>query len=339
MAIKIHGSKPAAATKEPNATDDQADLGNLGGKSAATPAETPQEEAKDAAPSDTPPTEQSASNDAPAAPGHQTNAAFLMTGTQQKSQVDQVKAVQDLRAKLRGGAREFWLNPGEFAKLYFLDGKLLSEGVFDTPMISVHLMQLGGSWSKIVCNRHTEGNCVICDSNADKTQPDTLQLFTVINAMPYTIQGGPNKGKVLAARLQLFAATLKVRDKLMKRAKNHGDKLAGSFYQFSRGSKQDPRTGEDIEYIQDVPIQGALSKYPMLGTRQNAKKEYENAPTTIFDYAKVYPILTNAEIASLRPDLASMAGFTAYTALSDTSGPSTGFGNDPTQAIDDEIPF
>ena len=339
MAIKIHGSKPATATKQAPASDTQTDLGTIGGTTTATPSETPQESTNATPSADTPPTTQSAPATNIEAPGTQTGAAFLMTGTQQRTQVDQVKAVQDLRSKLRGGAREFWLNPGEFAKLYFLDGKLLSDNVFDTPMISVHFLQIGGNWAKFVCNRHTEGNCVVCDSNADGTQPMTFQLFTVINAMPYTIQGGPNKGKVLPARLQLFPATLKVREKLMKRAQNHDNKLAGSFYQFSRESKQAARTGDDIEYMQDVPMQGVLNKYPMLGTQYSAtKKAWEDAPTTVYDYAKVYPILTNAEIASLRPDIASMAGFTAYQPL-DNNSTVSGFGNDPTKDMDSEIPF
>jgi len=264
-----------------------------------------------------------------------------MTGSAQKSQVDQVKAVQDMRAKLRGGAREFWLNPGEFAKLYFLDGKLLSDGVFDTPMVATHMLQIGGSWAKFVCNKQTEGYCIVCDSNAEGSQPQTFQLFSVINVMPYTIQNGPRKGTVLPARLQLFAATLKVREKLMKRAQNRGGQLAGSIYQFSRSSKQDPRTGDDIEFIQEVDMNAVLAKYPKLGSVRNVKGEWEDAPTAVHDYATVYPVLTNAEIASLRPDLASMSGFTSPGGHGGGGGfaPPTGFGADPTGTIEDEVPF
>lgn len=337
MAINIKGkSKPSTQTN----------IDNIGGATGGAEApQAPQEpqEAQQAASAPSPFENQQppASGEDMAAPGHQSGAAFLMTGGQQKSQVDQVKAIQDLRSKLRGGAREFWLNPGEFAKLYFLDGKLLQDGVFDTPMISLHFLQIGGQWAKFVCNNHTEGQCVVCNSNADGSQPQTMQLFTVINVMPYVIQNGPRKGQTLPARLQLFAATMKVREKLIQRAKNHGGMLAGSLYQFSRGSKQDPRTGDDVEYLQDVPMKGVLSKYPMLdSTYDQAKKEWKDAPTKVYDYAKVYPVLTNAEIAQLRPDLASMAGFTAFTPMATGGGAgSSGFGADPTGAMDDEIPF
>ena len=315
-------------------TNTQTDLDTVGGHTTTSgevqsAPETPQNEASPTTPT-TP---------APTAPGHQTPSSYLMTGEAQQTQVNQVKMMQEMRAKLRGGAREFWLNPGEFAKLYFLDGKLLSDNVFDTPMIAVHMLQIGGDWVKFVCNKHTEGQCVVCDSNADGSQPNTMQVFTVINVIPYTIKNGPRRGQVMPARLQLFAATLKVRDKLMKRAQNHGGALAGSLYQFSRGSKQDPRTGEDIEYLQDVPMQSVLAKYPKLGSKRTAKNEWEAAPTTVYDYAKVYPVLTNAEIAALRPDLASLAGFTSYQSMQGASGPASGFGADPTGEMDDEVPF
>lgn len=330
MAIKIYGAKAPETTPETN-------LDAIGANGAPTAQETAQEAPSAPSPASPPSQQQTGPvGQMVTAPGHQTGASYLMTGDQQATQVNQVRAVQELRSKLRGGAREFWLEPGQFARLYFLDGKLLSDNVFDTPMTSTHMLQIGGSWAKFVCNNHTEGQCVICASNAEGSQPNTMQLFTVINVMPYTIQNGPRKGQVIPARLQLFAATMKVREKLISRAQNHGGRLAGSLYQFKRSSKQDPRTGDDMEFIQDVPMQGVLTKYPKLSSKQNAKGDWEDAPTTVYDYAKVYPVLTNAEIASLRPDLASMAGFTAYTPM---QMPATGFGADPTGGMDDEIPF
>lgn len=270
------------------------------------------------------------------APGHQSQASYLISGQAQRSQIEQVKAVQEMRTKLRGGAREFWLNPGEFAKLYFLDGTLKDDLTFDTPMIVTHKINIGGELVQLVCNKNVEGDCIICNSNADMTQPATLQLFTVINVMPYVIKKGPNKGKTLPARLQLFAATMKTRQKLIKRAQNHGNTLAGSIYSFSREAKQDARTGDDIEYIQDVPMQAVLQKYPMLSQVYDATaKEWKEAPTQVYDYAKVYPVLTNAEIAGMRPDMAQLAGWTGVS----HSQPNTGFGSDPTGAIDDQVPF
>lgn len=311
-----------------------ADLSGLGGtmEMAATPPGT----------ASAPPPEQAAAQ-APAAapvaaPGVQTPASFLMTGSNQQTAMNQVKAVQELRAKLRDGAREFWLNPGEFAKLYFLDGKLIGEGVFDTPMVATHMLQIGGDWVKLVCNKHTEGRCIICDSNAEGSQPNTLQLFTVINTMPYTLQNGPRRGTILPARLQMFAATLKTREKLVSRAKNRGGNLVGSLYQFSRQSKQDSRTGDDIEFLSEVPMAGVLGKYPKLGTMRNAKGEWGEAPTSVYDYSKAYPVLTNAEIASLRPDYATMAGFTSGVPFTQAAI-ATGFGSDGTAEMDDAIPF
>jgi hypothetical protein len=326
MPINI-GPKKAKPTTQAPATGQQADLSGLGGQTPATAPETPAQAPSAVPPPTTP----------PQVPGHQTQASFLMTGGAQQTAVQQVKAQQDLRSKLRTGVREFWLNPGEFAKGVFLDGTLLSGDVFDTPMVAVHMVQIGGDWHKVICNKHTEGSCVVCDSNADGSQPMTLQLFTFINVMPYTIQNGPNKGKTMPARLQLFAANLKTRTKLIQRAKNHGNTLAGGFYQFSRGDKQEPRTGGDIEFLQTVDLTALLKKFPMLHSRRNKKGDMEDAPTTVYDYATVYPVLTNAEIAAMRPDLASMAGFTAFT--QSTVSQENTFGGDPTGELDDELPF
>lgn len=335
MAINIKGAQAKSAPPPSG----EADLSGIGTTPAQQEAATEGQASQEAQP-----TQEQASPPAGGdmkAPGHQTGASFLLQGDQQKTHVDQVKALQDLRSKLRTSAREFWLNPGEFAKLYFLDGNLLSDGIFDTPMVNTHFLQIGGNWSRFICNKHTEGECVVCNSNADGSQPGSFQLFTVINVMPWTIRSGDRKGQVLPARLQLFAATMKVREKLAKRAANHGGKLAGSLYNFSRSSKQDPRTGDDVEFLQEVPMNGVLQKYPMLGTKHDAKQDkWVDAPTTVLDYAKVYPVLTNAEIAQLRPDLAGMAGFTGFNPGASTGpNPTPGFGGDPTQDLDDEIPF
>ena len=346
MVIKIGGYTPAT-TQSPevnvnNVTTQEADLSGLGGTPDTAPAET-QVETPDTSPSTDEDQQTQATNPGPVTqtaqvPGHQSQASHLIQGGAQQSAVDQVKATQDMRAKLRSTVREFWLDPGQFAKLVFLDGKLLTENVFDTPMVATHMLQIGGKWAKFVCNKHTEGQCIVCDSNADKSAPDTVQLFTVINVMPYIIQGGPNKGKTLPARLQLFAANMKTREKLISRAKNNGGGLAGGLYQFSRSDKQAARTGDDIEFLQGVDLGAVLKKFPMLNTVKNAKGEWKDAPTTLIDYAKAFPVLTNADIASMRPDLASMAGFSAFTPQSGAAMQG-GFGNDPTGDIDDELPF
>ena len=320
MPINIKGkqvpSNPSAPAANPS--NETANLEGLGGTetppapAAETPPETPtpEQSPQSAAPTYTPPA----------------NAGFLMTGNNQQAAVNQVKAFQDLRQKLRSGAHEFYLEPGSFAKLYFLDGKLIGDGVFDTPMVATHLIQINGKWTRIVCNELTEGNCIICSSNMEGAQPMVSQLFTVINVMPYQIKSGPNRGKTLPARLQLFAATLRVREKLVKRAETRGGALAGSMFQFSRSTKQDARVGDDIEYVDSYPMDAVLKKYPTLGP--------DDSPTKPLDYTTVYPVLTNAEIAQLRPDMAYAAGFTAPT-----SNQKPAFGADPTGTLDDEIPF
>jgi hypothetical protein len=323
MPIKIGGSAPKQTGSAPTNTG-TADLSNLGGAAQTPPASQP-------ATTQPPQTDQPTFAKPP-------QASFLMTGDKQQSEVQKVAAMQELRGKLRGGAREFYLNPGEFASLYFLDGKLVGDNVWDTPMVATHLIQIGGDYVRFVCMKHTEGTCIVCDSNEPMSQPSTSQLFTVINTTPYTVRNGPNKGKTLPARLQLFAATLKVREKLAYKAGQRGGSLAGQMWQFKRSSQQDPRTGDDVEWMQEVPMKAVLGKYPMLGTRRDDKGNWVDAPTQPLDYSQVYPVLTNAEVAQLRPDMAYAAGYTGV-APAQPMQPTPGFGGDPTAGIDDEVPF
>lgn len=317
MPIKFGSKTTTANTTPPSAPQQPADLGALGTGHTPTHDTTPPPSAPPSGPAKPP----------------VNPATYLKTGTQQADTVRTVKAQQDMRAKLRGGAREFYLNAGQFARLYFLDGELTGPSQFDTPMVAVHMLQIGGNWVKFVCLQEIEGDCIACKTDGP---PQSVQMFTVINTTPYTIQNGPRKGVTMPARLQLFPANLRTRETLVHKATNRGGKLAGNLFEFRRTTNQASRTGDDIEFIQSVPMDGVLKKYPMLGDIDpKTKKE---TPTRIIDYAYAYPVITNAELAAMRPDLASQAGW---------SGP----GYDPKAPVapgttssvgyvgDDEIPF
>lgn len=325
MAIKIAG-KPAPQTTQAAPPSTTVELSTLGSPD-ATAGEGPNL-------NPSPATHQAPPPGGVVDFGPQTQASFLMSGQAQQTAISQIKATQDLRAKLRSGAREFWIDPGQFANLYFLDGQLIGPKQFDTPMAVVHMMQIAGDWVKFVCNKNIEGKCLACDSNAESSQPMTLQLFTVINTMPYTIQNGPRKGVTVPARIQLFGANYKAREILCDRAETHGGYLAGNLFRFTRHTKQDPRTGNDVAWQSAIPMVGVLNKYPALHVAEDGKTP---APTRPYDYVKAFPVLANAELAALRPELINMAGW-------------AGMGNPMVQAYqpatmgamstgDDEIPF
>lgn len=256
-------------------------------------------------------------------------ANFLMTGAHQQSQIGQMQALSNLRSKLDAGARDFWLKAGEFAKVFFLDGKIIGPGVFDTPMVNVHKIQVGGKFKTVLCLNAIEGRCVLCEKGEDVA---TLQLFTVINTRPYTIQSGPRRGTVLPATLQLFPATMKAREKLFKRAEKNGGALAGALITCSRTDPKGPRVGDDFEFEQNVPIAAVVGKYPMLGSEKGADGKWKDAPTKVIDYTRAYPMLTNAELVQLRPDLGG-GGFSA-----ESFAPQSAMGGGVAVG-DDELPF
>ncbi|MBL4702294.1 MAG: hypothetical protein JKX85_13650 [Phycisphaeraceae bacterium] len=314
MVIKI-GKNPAVATAQETTETDALD--GLGGTPETKQAETT-----------APASDMSglAGNTPAAASSH------LSYGGEQQTAINQVKTAQDLRTRLRGGVWEFYLEVGSFANLYFLDGTVAGEGVFDTPITATHMLQIGGDWVKFICNKKIEGDCIVCDSNMDRSQPSTVQMFTVINTTPHTVKKGKNAGKVIPARLQMFSATPQVREKLMSRAVNNGGTLAGKLFKFTKSTPQEPRTGGDIELVSDqYPMASVLAKYPMLGG------EKSDQPTQPIDYAQAFPILTNAEIAALRADVASMAGWTApgQETFAQQAAATAAIGS----VGDDEIPF
>lgn len=260
---------------------------------------------------------------------HAPSAPHLMTGSAQAQAATQQHALSELRTRLMQGAREFFLRSGEFASVYFLDGTLIGDEVFDTPMVTTHLAQIGGQWRKFVCNQGIEGRCVACDAGE---RPQTLQLFTIINTQPYEIRNGPRKGQVLPARLQLLAASMAVREKLIKRAKKNDGRLAGGLYTFTRSGDREPRVGGDVEFEKNVDYQAVIAKYPMLGTRRTQDGKFEDAPTAPLDYKGAYPILTNEELGQLRPDWGT---HNAYAVPGSSGGGTIGAGPDE----GDGIPF
>lgn len=266
----------------------------------------------------------------------QTNShsPYLMSGSAQAQQVNQQEAMRELGRILASGAREFFLKTGEFANVLFLDGNLSSGEIFDTPMVAVHMAKFGQSWRKFMCNEKSEGNCIACAAGERVT---TLQLFTVINTMPYTIQSGPRRGTVLQARLQLFAATMQARKDLVHIANKNGGRLSGLLIECRRNDDRDPRVGGHFSKENDLPLDKVVAKYPMLGTTKDANGKFVDAPTKPFDYATVYPALTNAQLAQLRPDWASYGGGFGASPYSGSAGGGQVLGQ--VSVDDDTIPF
>ena len=306
-------------------------IGKKGGTPKTTPAAAPEAQAP-ATPQDQP--ETSAGGTPPASkpvPFQQPNlGGHLMTGGSQHQAVAQAEAIRAMRAKLDDRPMEFFLSENSFANLYFLDGTLTGEDVFDTPMCATHMIEVGNTWRRIFCLAAMPGGCPICNSGQPRTSPEMRQLFTVINTTPYTIQKGPKAGKTLTARLQLLAVPHKIREKLVHRAKTRGGTLAGHTFEFRRGGKQEPRTGGDIEHVGTYDMTKVIAKYPKLGGTLD-----EPAPTRPIDYNRAFPLLTAEEIAKLCPQYGGHYG--GGGGFDSAPAPGSGLGNPDTD--DSEIPF
>lgn len=246
----IFGNKPAgAAGSKPS-------FGKSFGKSSGSKHAPVQatDETQDAAPTTSSvPSETQASKPAFAAkqqaPAEQTQTSkpsgFLMRGSAAKEALNEAEARAQAAAEASGRLMNFFLSKdgNDEATITFLDGDLLDDGRIDMPMWWQHKVSHAGRWSTFACIAANEP-CPFCDAG---DSPTLVGALTIINHTPHTIQRGPNQGKVLTDRRQLFVATRQTIKLLQKMANKRGG-LRYHTYDVSRSDKKSPRVGDLFQW-------------------------------------------------------------------------------------------
>lgn len=166
--------------------------------------------------------------------------SFLKQGAAAKQAVLEDDAKKEAQKAEAGKLWRFRIQEGDDDdhRVTFLDGTLDDEGTLEAPMWHEHTLQLGGKWKNVPCTSHEEP-CPIC-ANGDN--PSLVAGFTVIDHTPYTIQSGPNAGKVVKFSRKLFVAKRTTYAQLQKLATKQGG-LVGTTWDISRNGDKSPAVG------------------------------------------------------------------------------------------------
>lgn len=175
-----------------------------------------------------------------------TKPSWLKTGAEARAAMDEADAAAEKAKEESGRLFRFFIPENDEATITFLDGDLDDDGRLMIPMLYEHRVLHAGKWTNFLCIADAEP-CPLCE-NGDR--PALVGVMTVINHTPYTIKNGPNAGKQIANRKQLYVATRSTIKKLQKIASKKGT-LRMHSYEVSRSEDKSPRVGDMFMHIHE----------------------------------------------------------------------------------------
>lgn len=175
-----------------------------------------------------------------------TKPPWLKTGVEARAAMDEADAAAEKAKEESGRLFRFFIPEDDEATITFLDGDLDDDGRLMIPMLYEHRVLHAGKWTTFLCIADAEP-CPLCE-NGDR--PALVGVMTVINHSPYTIKNGPNAGKQIANRKQLYVATRSTIKKLQKIASKKGT-LRMHSYEVSRSEDKSPRVGDMFMHVHE----------------------------------------------------------------------------------------
>ena len=181
-----------------------------------------------------------------------------MSGDAAQKVANEHKAAADERKADRDKSWRFYLKPENGARIFFLNGDLVTEGEekgsFDVNFVEEHAVRPHGS--KVpkfyVCVSRTE-TCPLCESGNFAA---FVGLFAVIDTTKFEKRDGSisqNKKKIFAAKSQ----TIK---RLAKKAQVAGGSLAGLVVDVSRSDSRSSTVGDEFEIVGQFPLENLGKK-------------------------------------------------------------------------------
>ena len=183
--------------------------------------------------------------------------SWLLSGSAAQAVAKEHSDAAEERKADRDKSWRFYLKPDNEARLFFLNGDIITEGdnkgSFDIDFVEEHAVRPNGS--KVpkfyVCISSTE-TCPLCESGNFAA---FVGLFAVIDTTKFTNKEGKvfqNKKKILAAKGQSIK-------KLAKKAQIAGGSLAGVVMDVSRSDSRSATVGDEFEIVGTFPLE-ALGK-------------------------------------------------------------------------------
>lgn len=270
-------------------------------------------------------------------------ASWLKRGNAAKALVEREKVKQAERQEDFGRLRRFFLDPGEDAKITFVDGALDAEGMLDPPRVYEHFhYPKGGVPRNYVCPEQTDPEsgqkCPLCEMGNNVS---LVSFFTIIDHRVHKAENG----KTYTNQRRLLAVKPTVFEKLNKKA-GVRQGLIGTTWQVSRTNKKVAATGDDFDFIQKADPKVLKPMYMM--DVKDAKGTVTGTTTAfiVADYEKEITYKTEDQLRQMGFGVGGSGPVdSGYSHSSHSEGQSDGFtpiggstaGVDTTPADDSEV--
>lgn len=190
---------------------------------------------------------------------------------------------QNDKAYVSRGPSRFFLNPGQSATLVFLD----SEGFF----LREHNVKINGKWGNHFTCIRDFARCGLCAGQSGKHPGSAafpIAAFSAINLTGYI----KDDGTAVKNYRQLVTLNKTVVEKFFRKMqeKANGDCKLWAV-RFTRDSKNEAQTGEDIEFIKPVPYSELIKIRPSDVTPE--------AFTSPFPYEEIFALKTPEELDAI----------------------------------------
>ena len=188
-----------------------------------------------------------------------------------KAQQAKDEANRMRRFKLRDGTNG---PEGTEARVTFLDGVIDPKtGVLEIPKWDEHDIPFNGHFRKFVCTAEidTSQPCPICTAG-DKA--NLVGALTLINHTPYVVKKGPNAGKTIVNRRELFVGKINTIAQLSKIAIKRGG-TRGLVMDIARTGDLKPGVGDVFDVVDQVKDWNAFMHKHGLKPDDIAPAEYE----------------------------------------------------------------
>jgi hypothetical protein len=179
--------------------------------------------------------------------------------------LETAKRIQEEQAAGYGPMR-FFLKPGNSAKVTFLD----TEGFY----FNEHNLFINNRWGNFYTCLRDFSECPMCDAGF---KPGYVCAYTILDHSKYEGKNG-----IIQHRKKLLVVRPSVMNKLARRRETLEGNLTLAVLRFTRDSKDECNTGEDIEFAK------RLSREDVLKFKPSDSKESDEEFLKPYDYMTLF---------------------------------------------------
>jgi hypothetical protein len=176
--------------------------------------------------------------------------SYLKKGAQAAKEVSKAETQAELN---KSKVYRFWLPKDSDARITFLDGDLLPNGLIDGTVYHEHDVKINGKFGNpFVCIKEYEV-CPLCEQGDNSS---FVAAFTIIDHRSYE----DREGKTVKDTLRLFVCKLDTYKMLQKIATKRGG-LAGCTFDVTRTGDKSANVGNMFDFVEKKQVAALLKKY------------------------------------------------------------------------------